>query len=198
MVHPSGMRLFIAIPLSDDVHNELAALVKRLQRADDELRWMPPEMWHVTLQFLGNASAQQYECLAQSLRAVRSSPPAIQLGELGFFERAGIFHVAVQRSPELLALQKSVLAATSKCGFVAEDRPYSPHITLARNRGRGAGIRTLKARVGAGPKFTSFTAQEFLLYESFPGPSGSRYEVRARFGLGYCGAVLGSRAASQS
>jgi 2'-5' RNA ligase len=178
------MRLFIAIPVSSEVSGELARLVKRLQRGDDDLRWMPPEMWHVTLQFLGNASAQQYECLAASLRGISSPPFAIQLGEPGFFERAGIFHVRVEPSPELLSIQRRVVAATSKCGFVAEDRAYSPHITLARNRGHGAGIRRLKARVGAGPKFSSFTAHEFLLYESFPGSSGSRYEVRARFGLG--------------
>jgi 2'-5' RNA ligase len=28
-----------------------------------------------------------------------------------------------------------------------------------------------------------FTAEEFLLYESVPGPDGSRYEVRGRFPL---------------
>jgi 2'-5' RNA ligase len=178
------MRLFIAIPVSSEVCGEVALLVKRLQRADDELRWMPPEMWHVTLQFLGNASVQEYECVAASLRGVGSPPFAIQLGEPGFFERTGIFHVRVERSPELLSIQQRVVAATSKCGFVAEDRAYSPHITLARNRGRGAGIRSLKARVGAGPRFSSFTAYGFLLYESFPGSSGSRYEVRARFALG--------------
>lgn len=185
MVHPFGMRLFIAIPVSSQVCGELASLVERLQRADDDLRWMPPEMWHVTLQFLGNASAQQYECVAASLRAAAAAPPfAIRLGEMGFFERAGIFHVSVERSAELLSIQRRVVAATLKCGFVAEDRAYNPHITLARNRGRGGGIRNLKALVGAGPKLHSFTAHQFLLYESFPGPSGSRYEVRAAFPLG--------------
>ena len=32
-------------------------------------------------------------------------------------------------------------------------------------------------------QFSAFTANEFLLYESFPGPGGSRYEVRERFAL---------------
>ncbi|MFP5235138.1 MAG: RNA 2',3'-cyclic phosphodiesterase [Acidobacteriota bacterium] len=178
------MRLFIAIPVSSEVRGELASLVQRWQRADDDLRWMPPEMWHVTLQFLGSASAQQYACVADSLRTVSSPPFAVQLGGLGFFERAGIFHVSVERSAELLTLQQRIVTATSKCGFVAEDRPYSPHITLARKRGRGAGIQRLKARVGAGPKFHPFTTREFLLFESFPGSSGSRYEVRVRFALG--------------
>jgi 2'-5' RNA ligase len=175
------MRLFIAIPISDRVASEFAALVKRLQRPENELRWAAPESWHVTLQFLGVTSASQYDRLLKSLRTVAALPFEIRLGELGFFERAGIFHVAVQHTPELLALQQRVLAATAQCGFAGKERLYSPHITLARNRGRGPGIRNLKARVGKSPTFGPFTAQEFRLYESFPNSTGSRYEVRARF-----------------
>jgi 2'-5' RNA ligase len=94
-----------------------------------------------------------------------------------------VFFAGVPLSPGLVALQKKVTAATSQCGFKPEDRPYHPHITLARNRGRENGVRVLKPRVGPAPEFAGFTASEFLLYESFPDSQGSRYEVRARFGL---------------
>ncbi len=178
------MRLFVAIPLSDSVESELGALVQRLRRSGDELRWSAPESWHITLQFLGAASAPQFACLQNSLAAVSGVPFEVHLGELGFFERAGIFHVAVQGTPELNALQQRVVAATKPCGFEAEERAYRPHITRARSRGRGAGIRKLKERVGAAPRFMPFLAREFLLYESFLGAAGSRYEVRKRFALG--------------
>jgi RNA 2',3'-cyclic 3'-phosphodiesterase len=102
---------------------------------------------------------------------------------LGSFERSGVFLVGVPLSPELIALQENVVSATSHCGFKAEDRPYRPHITLARNRGREDGVRGLKPRVGASPEFAGFVAHEFLLYESFLSSQGSRYEVRARFPL---------------
>jgi 2'-5' RNA ligase len=108
----------------------------------------------------------------------------VQLEGLGFFERSGVFFAGVHLSPELIALQRSVVAATSECGFKPEDRPYHPHITLARNRGREEGVRNLKPRVSSAPQFAGFTAREFLLYESFPNAQGSRYEVRARFALG--------------
>jgi len=183
MAHSSAMRLFIAIPIPDTVAGELAALVKRLQQPDDELRWAAPETWHVTLQFLGAASDAQYACVVRTLGAVALPQFEVRLGELGFFERAGIFHVGVECTPELATLQQQVVAATGQCGFEAEARAYNPHITLARNRGRGPGIRRLKARVGKAPQFTAFTAGEFRLYESFPHSSGSRYEVRARFPL---------------
>lgn len=177
------MRLFVAIPISETVSEELARLVQRLQRSDDELRWSAPESWHITLQFLGAARPAQYECLQGALAEISAAPFEVRLGELGFFERAGIFHVAVEGSAELAVLQQRVVAATAQCGFEAEERAYRPHITLARNRGRGSGIRNLKARVGPAPRFSTFTVREFLLYESFLGAGGSRYEVRQRFAL---------------
>ncbi len=84
-------------------------------------------------------------------------------------------------SPERIAIERQVIAATSTCGFLPETRPYHPHLTLARNRGQGAGIRQLKATVLPQPRFPGFAAPEFLLYESFLGAAGSRYEVRERF-----------------
>lgn len=156
-------------------------LVDDLQQDTDGLRWSAPESWHVTLQFLGNVSASQNDCLLNALRPVRRAPVSIRLGELGFFERVGIFHVAIDLNAELEALQREVTAATQPCGFEPEERAYRPHITLARNRGRTNAIRALKHRIRTAPQFTTFTAREFLLYESFLQPGGSRYEVRQRF-----------------
>jgi RNA 2',3'-cyclic 3'-phosphodiesterase len=177
------MRLFIGIPLASAVAAELGALRQRLERPDDNLRWTAPESWHITLQFLGATSPPQYDCVLAGLRAIHSGNVPVHLEAPGFFQRAGVFHVGVRATPELLDLHRAVLADTAPCGFELEDRPYSPHITLARNRGRQDGIRTLKTRLGTAPELSSFTATEFLLYESHLSPQGSRYEVRARFSL---------------
>jgi RNA 2',3'-cyclic 3'-phosphodiesterase len=178
-----AVRLFVGIPMAAAVMDQLAALRARLERQDDGLRWPAPESWHITLQFLGATMAPQYDCLLSHLRAIVAGPVPIKLEGLGFFERVGVFFVGVPVSPELITLQESVVAATSQCGFKAEDRRYHPHITLARNRGREDGVRGLKPRVGPSPEFAGFVAHEFLLYESFLSSQGSRYGVRARFPL---------------
>ena len=182
------MRLFIAIPLSEDATAVLRALRDRLApHAGHDLRWSPEEGWHITLQFLGQTSGDQAACVIANLRAVRAAAVPIRLEGLSFFDRAGIFHAGIALSPELLALQQKVTAATRPCGFLPEDRPWHPHITLARAKGR-AGSRALAplkqalSRSRENPVAT-FTADEFLLFESFPGPEGSRYEIRARFPL---------------
>jgi 2'-5' RNA ligase len=73
------------------------------------------------------------------------------------------------------------------CGFIPEVRAWNPHITLARVKGR-SGTKALAPLKKAVERTkidldAEFAAEEFLLYESIPGPEGSRYEVRERFPL---------------
>lgn len=184
-MHP--MRLFIGIPLAPAVAEQLGGLRARLESPGDGLRWSTPESWHITLQFLGATSKSEYACVVQRLRCLHAPFVPIQLEGIGFFDRAGVFFAGIHATPALASLQALVTAATSHCGFQPEDRPYHPHITLARRKGQSNGIRNLKARIESlhvtAPRFCAFTAPDFLLYESVPGPSGSHYEVRDRFPL---------------
>ena len=177
------MRLFVGIPLAVAVRGELSALAARLRSKDDGLRWTAPESWHITLEFLGNTGPEQHECVAARLGELHLPSVPIALERLEFFARAGILIVAVRPAPQLLLLQQRVSAAAGFCGFTPEARPYQPHITLARSKGKGRELIELKAKIQRQPAFTSYLAEEFLLYESFLGPTGSRYEVRKRFPL---------------
>ncbi len=151
------------------------------------LRWSDQNNWHVTLQFLGSVTKEQTVCLTETLATVHAPPVPLRITGLGFFERAGVFWASVDLTPELLALQQKVTAATRVCGFVPEDRAYHPHITLARAKGQtGArALRSLKpaAQNARADLDAKFVAEEFVLYESLPGPDGSRYEERGRFRL---------------
>jgi 2'-5' RNA ligase len=174
------MRLFIGIPLAAAVIDELRAASSRLRSNADGLRWTAPESWHVTLQFLGNTSPEQFACVVARLRALHSPPVSVCLEELGCFDRAGILIAGVRLTPELLLLQERVVAATQTCGFLPETRPFQPHITLARSKGRH-NLDQLKAKIRRPANFTRFVAREFLLYESFLSSAGARYEIRERF-----------------
>lgn len=180
------MRLFVGIALSTEATT--AALERLRERfASVDLRWSRPESRHVTLQFLGQASEEQLACVTARLREIRSRRVPVRIEGLGIFNRAGIFHAGVRLTPELLALQQRVLAATRPCGFAPELRPYHPHITLARSKGRNGGkaLAALeRAMEQSRPALAAeFLAGEFQLFESFPEPEGSRYEVLARFPL---------------
>ncbi|WP_348263772.1 RNA 2',3'-cyclic phosphodiesterase [Telmatobacter sp. DSM 110680] len=179
------MRLFIGIPLSPEVVDALAGLSQSLRSTEDGFRWSSPQSWHITLQFLGETSETTYACLLAHLKEVSSPEFQVHIDGTGFFDRAGIFFAGVSDSPELAQLQKQIVAATVQCGFVAEDRPFHPHITLARAKGgaRTRVLRQLKTKIKGNERFPAFTAREFLLYEAFLGSGGSRYEIRERFPL---------------
>jgi 2'-5' RNA ligase len=181
-----SMRLFVGIPLASAVIDELSRTAKRLRLDGDGLRWTAPESWHITLQFLGNTSQEQFKCLVQQLRTLHLPSVPIGFEGLSCFDRSGVFFAGVRVSPELLLVHEHVTAVTALCGFASELRPYQPHVTLARSkdRDRRSSHGELKTAITHQPAFTRFVAKEFLLYESFLGSGGSRYEVRERFSLG--------------
>ncbi len=176
------MRLFLGLPLSAEVLGELAAVSKRLRSNADRLRWTTPETWHITLQFLGETSRDAYDCIVPRLRELHLPSIPIHLEQLDIFDRAGVLFIGASVTPELLLAHQGVIAATSLCGFAAENRPFRPHVTLARSKG-GPVSPELKRELQRRPHFAPFVAREFLLYESFLGSAGARHEVRERFQL---------------
>lgn len=104
-----------------------------------------------------------------------------------FLNGPGVFHLAVGATASLIALHDETQDALMGCGFVPEARVYAPHITLARRKGSGRSpdFERLQKGVRNQPslKLASFSAKEFLLYQTFTGPAGARYEVRERFPL---------------
>lgn len=179
------MRLFVGIALASEVEKELSEAVARLQTPRDRLRWTTPESWHITLQFLGNTDQKHCDCVLEKLAQIHGAVVQVRLGSFGFFNRAGVFFVDVVSTVELAALAERVASGTARCGFVAETRPYHPHITLARAKGEGRdrALKALEVRVPQGAKFAGFRATEFLLYESHTMQEGAKYEVRGRFQL---------------
>ena len=181
------MRLFVGIPLPSSLSDELSRISLRYQSLKDNLRWYPPDSWHITLQFLGSVTPEQHACILSALQSISHPSVPVSTDALGFFDRAGVFFAQVALSPELVSLQQHVTAANLPCGFTPETRPYHPHITLARTKGRSGArsMRALQSQLQALPYrlFANFTASEFVLYESIPTPSGSRYEIHNHFPL---------------
>lgn len=178
------MRLFLGIPLADGPVHRLSEVVASLStRNSSRIRWTAPESWHITLQFLGNTTSEQYRCVVARLQQLKLSPLRIDFEPLDAFERAKVFFAGIRITPPLIRAQQQVQSATQFCGFEGETRPYHPHITLARVKGAADILRDLKKRGQNLPPIEGFTAGEFLLYESFLGTEGARYEIRERFPL---------------
>jgi 2'-5' RNA ligase len=174
------MRLFIAIEISTEVRAAFAALIREFRAIAPEAKWVRAENLHVTLKFLGVTDPSKLSAIRTSLAAVRSTQPVtLDFRGLGFFpneKRPKVFWVGMQASSNLKALVADVDEATHKLGFPLEDRPFTPHLTLARFNPPSLHPKlAAPARDNASRTFGSLTTREFHLIESRLKPAGAEY-----------------------
>lgn len=181
-----AMRLFAGLDLPEGIQQRLARLVEELRPAA-RLRWSPAANLHITTKFIGEWEESRLSELKQCLGAVAGEPIRIGIRGLGWFpnpHNPRVFFAAVRAEESLAALAKATEAALEGVGIAREERPYSPHLTLARIDDR-AGLVELRRRVASltSDDFGEFTAAEFHLYLSRTGPAGSVYSKLATFPL---------------
>ena len=182
------MRTFVAIDIPGEIRARIQELIEALRRAPSDVRWSRPEGLHITLKFLGDIPAETVDQVKLALQSLQpTAPGTIHIAGAGFFpnERSPrILWLGIEAGPELGKLAASVERSLLPLGVPKEDRPFAPHLTLGRIRASD-GLAPLRNLVKQNGPFEmgSFTAAEFFLYESQPGPGGSIYTKIARFPL---------------
>jgi len=190
------MRLFIALDTEPEISERIAAFHNRMRAVAPDGRWVGPETFHVTLQFLGET--KKFDEIRRALKQVTAGAVQLSFRGAGFFpnpKAPRVFWVGIESDQRLQALADSVATATHALGFEREHGPYTPHLTLAR-RGSGCPRPVPGERPASGllrvrdelaklplPDFGTMTAHEFYLYESHLSPEGARYEKRASYAL---------------
>jgi 2'-5' RNA ligase len=140
------MRLFVALWPPSQAVAELDAVVAALREQASGLRWTTPAQWHLTLTFLGEVTGDDVPQLCERLGRAASRSPALALRFRGGgrFGRGVLYtHVDGNRD-QLRRLAAGTTAAARRTGLVVEDRPYRPHLTLAR-AGGGSDLRPFVA-----------------------------------------------------
>jgi 2'-5' RNA ligase len=179
-------RAFVAVVPPDAVLDALDTRVRGLTDEATPLRWLPRQQRHLTLAFLGGVDDADglTGSLAAAARAV--APVALQLGGGGAFpspRRASVLWVGVAAGrAELTALATAVAAATEGFARHADDRPFHPHVTVARGA-RPRPLGGLVDALGSDPIGPPWTAREVRLVESDTRPDGAIHTVQARLPL---------------
>ncbi len=188
-------RLFVALEPTDAVRRRIAqaeaALRRSAGRAADEVRWVPAENVHLTLQFLGAVPDERVAAVAEAVRAAAaaSRPLALEVKGAGGFpnaRRARVVWLGLEGEIAALgALVQDLGRRLAPLGYPPEARPFAPHLTLGRARdGRGApgmGGALAEAALADG---NAWRVAEVVLFESHLSPKGPRYEAIARAPLG--------------
>ena len=126
-------RYFIALPLPDEARDRLVSIQPP---AVPGMRILAREELHLTLHFLGDVAANDIDAVMAALATVRTNAFTIGLSGVGMFpseRHAKVLWAGVEANEDLTALHRSIgTVLADAIGFRPEERPYSPHITLAR------------------------------------------------------------------
>lgn len=164
---------FLAIPIPQDIKQLYMQWRELAQERLPFKSWVHHEDYHITLSFLGDAPFSKINEVKKEMSCIaeEQSPFRIQLSGLGFFgkpENPRIFWSGIEAQPALTCLQRDVHQACEKIGFELEQRPYRPHLTLAR-RWAGAGLfpaNELSELFQPKKELLSFSAEQIVLYQS--------------------------------
>jgi RNA 2',3'-cyclic 3'-phosphodiesterase len=180
------MRAFIAIELPESIREALAREQARFRAVCPDARWTRPEGIHLTLKFLGDISAGQETQVRKALEQVdKLEKFTASVKGFGFFpdvKRPRVFWAGLDAPPDLARLAEQVENAVEPVGFPAENRPFKPHLTLARFKTPRPQAK-LAALLSAPCEsiLGSFEVSEFFLWESKLAPGGAEYRKIARF-----------------
>jgi len=187
------LRTFIALKTPSGWDEKLGDLQRELKSkfGNNAFRWIKPEQIHITLRFFGWLTINQIEELNRILPAIASkhSPFNLTCSGLGCFpnpKRPRVFWAGLAGDLSLAsALQALIVNATAHLGEPPEDRPFKPHLTLARLKEPDRSqIADLDRVIKRGFQIDEpWSVDHVLLMQSHLSPQGSEYETLASYSL---------------
>jgi RNA 2',3'-cyclic 3'-phosphodiesterase len=135
----TSLRSFIAVDLETPVLDALRTLQSELARTGADVRWVRPANMHVTLKFLGAVEPARLERVHAALRDAVSDQAVLRLrahglGAFPSLRRPRVVWAGLV-GDNLAALAGRVDVALEPLGFAAEQRAFTPHVTLGRVNG---------------------------------------------------------------
>ena len=182
------VRAFVAIRMSAQVEDAVAAMTEKIKQPGDGVRWTPRANLHITLKFLGpSVDPHRLERLTAGLQevAMKTAPFEVAARGLGAFpnlEHPRSIWVGLH-SVELGALAARVETAAAEYGFERENRRWSGHLTIGRVRDThhlSAGTREAM-EAAKETEFGVSKIESITLYRSHLAPEGASYEALATF-----------------
>ncbi len=138
------LRLFVAVELPEEVRQVLDKVIREMtgHAGARHVRWVNTHQAHLTVKFLGDAPESSVAALQRALSGVagQASPFALTLAGVGAFpdcRRPRVIWVGLDAGEDAAAvrdLHGGLERDLARLGYAAENRPFSPHLTLGRVR----------------------------------------------------------------
>jgi RNA 2',3'-cyclic 3'-phosphodiesterase len=180
------MRLFVALAIPTAVRENLASLIRELRGIDSNPKWINPDNLHVTLKFIGEVAPEKVPQIGDALAVVHiQDQVVVAFRDIGFFpeaRRPSVAWVGIQSARMLSFLAGEVNRALVPLGIPREEKPFLPHLTIARFKETRlsphlrAEIEKQKPR-----EFGTLATGEFHLIESKRKAAGAEYTTLRSF-----------------
>lgn len=186
-----AIRAFLALDIDEQTRGRLGDPQRRLGQPGSKIKWVAAENLHVTLQFLGGVAAETLTevCSATERVASRIEPFDFHVRGVICVPPRGrvrmLWAGATEPAGRLVSLYEKLADALAPLGFEKENRPFKPHITLARIKFAPDDTQ-LRDAAGqyAETQFGTVLAEELVVYSSQLKPDGPVYTPIARAKLG--------------
>ena len=183
------MRVFSALPLPSQAVNRLAELAAGLKSTYPDLKVVKPQGMHITMVFFGELLQDQVLAIMRVMDRPELKVASIQavMGGVGQFPPKGrprVLYCPVHKgAPEISNLFRVYHRLV--CGIeglsLEGGRDFTPHITLARNKGARIELSEIEELF----RFEySLILDRLVLYQSILRPQGAEYKVMKTVMLG--------------
>lgn len=171
------MRLFVAVFPPEDHRGDLRRVVTdALARAGRKVRLTPVDRWHITLAFLGEVDSGRLPDVTDALSTVDPpGPVTLRMSGGGAFGkgRSTVLWAGIDGDLAALGdLQVRVRRALAAADLPHDDRPFTPHLTVAY--ADSGEVRSALTDY-AGP---TWTVDEFVLVDSRHADGGGYETLR--------------------
>ena len=171
----NNVRLFFALWPEDAIRQSIVHHTKPLLTGVHHR--IKPANLHITLAFVGSVEKTNLPCFIRAADSIQARHFKLQLDQSGCFSRARMLWLGCRSFPDKLNhLVDELNTKLEVCGYRADKRPFTPHVSLAR-----------KYHQSEPPEFNDkivWKVNSFSLVESRSIDSGVEYHVLNSWALG--------------
>ncbi len=168
------MRSFIAIEIDPEILEKLDRFGKEIgaeiRGRKGSVKWVCPERMHLTLKFLGEVDESLIPEIAGAMdtAAGQTGGFSMEIEGAGTFGRpARVIWAGIRENQALRGLYERLENELVTLGFEAEERDYSPHLTLGRVKEPKAGRQIFKIVENMQSReFGKFDVERICLFKS--------------------------------
>jgi 2'-5' RNA ligase len=182
-------RTFAAIKVTPDDKFNAAFDKIRHELEHEKIKWLDPEIMHVTIRFFGDTEDEQVRLISSALDDIARDNDEFEINVKG----SGVFRnlknprviwLGIEDKTELINVKKSLDIRLEEKGFTGnEPAAYNPHLTIGRMKFVNTDVIKRFIEDYNSFLFLKVKVGEILYYESVQGAKGHKYEILSRHAL---------------